>query len=99
MAARHRADVAACLTDRSVAYTVLDGNRVAKHAISTGSASIDEQECDVEAAIGFRCSSVAGRQCPTMLHGGCADEGVVHRSAGNAERAESDQQRAWRVVT
>jgi hypothetical protein len=34
-----------------------------------------------------------------MLHGRRADEGVVHRSAGDAERAEPGQQLAGCVAT
>src|SRR5205807_801209 len=32
--------------------------------------SIDDRECDVEAAVGIDCSSVAGHQGESMLHGG-----------------------------
>ncbi len=70
--------------------------------------SLDESERDVQAAIGVDCSSVARNQCQSMLHGHSTDEGVVHCSAGDAERAEPGQQvgscvtaqemRGWQVV-
>ena len=60
--------------------------------------SIDEHEFDVEAAVGLDCPSVARHQRQFMLDGRGADERVVHRSAGDAERSQPGQQFGGRVI-
>ena len=60
--------------------------------------SIEEHECDVEAAIRIRCPSVARNQGQFVLDSRGADERVVHRSAGDAERSQAGQQLGSRLI-
>src|SRR5204863_3371464 len=61
--------------------------------------SIDKHEFGVEATVGIDCPSVARHQGQSMLDCRGADESVVYRSAGDAERGQPGQQLGGGLIT